>query len=266
MPVEFQMLQPKPKTVLATKIYYVNYGGFDTHANQINTGDTTTGLHANLLETVSTSIGAFMRDLKGLGHSEKVIGFTYSEFGRRIKANGSNGTDHGTSAPMFTFGEKINSRVFGESPDLPSNAGTRDNLPMQYDFRSVYASLLAGWFCTDTSTLDEVLLKNFQQLPLVQSNVCQTITATTPQEESTLLSNYPNPFNHATRVQFVAEDGHALLQVFDVQGRLVAIPLDKHVTTGKHELSINTASWKVGSYFLRFQNGVVQKVLRLHKY
>ncbi|SOE23367.1 Por secretion system C-terminal sorting domain-containing protein [Spirosomataceae bacterium TFI 002] len=250
---------------LKTKIYYVNFGGFDTHANQTNTGNTATGLHANLLETVSLSIGAFMRDLKQLQVSERVMGFTYSEFGRRIKANGSNGTDHGTSAPVFTFGENVNSVVLGHSPDIPSNVGTRDNLPMQYDFRSVYASILSGWFCTDQSTLDEVLLKNFQELPLVKANVCQTITSTQPEQPSKRISNYPNPFVNQTKVAFQSEGGHNMIQVFDLQGRLIDRPLDKELKPGSHELVLNTSNWNHGSYFLRFQNGPYQEIRRLIK-
>lgn len=250
---------------LKTKIYYVNYGGFDTHANQANTGNTATGLHANLLESVSQSIGAFMKDLKELQVSERVVGFTYSEFGRRIKANGSNGTDHGTSAPVFTFGENINSIVVGNSPDLPSNAGTRDNLPMQYDFRSVYASILAGWFCADQATLDEALLKNFQELPLVKTNVCQSILSVAPDQNSVRLKNYPNPFSDSTTIKFESKGGYTMIQIFDIQGRLVAKPVEKSLEVGTHEVKLATNNWNQGSYYARFQNGTYQEIRKLIK-
>ena len=85
----------------------VNYGGFDTHSVQVNNNDTTTGTHAKLLGNVSDAIKAFQDDLKLLGVEERVVGMTFSEFGRRIKSNGSTGTDHGAAAPMFIFGKEV---------------------------------------------------------------------------------------------------------------------------------------------------------------
>jgi len=84
---------------LRTKVYMVNYGGFDTHSGQVVSTDTTTGAHANLLKVLSDSVAAFQSDLSGLEIEDRVIGMTYSEFGRRIKSNASGGTDHGSSAP-----------------------------------------------------------------------------------------------------------------------------------------------------------------------
>jgi uncharacterized protein (DUF1501 family) len=89
---------------LKTKIYMVNYGGFDTHANQTVANDTSIGSHATLLGNVSNAIKAFMDDLKFQGIEERVVGMTYSEFGRRVLSNGSSGTDHGAAAPLFVFG------------------------------------------------------------------------------------------------------------------------------------------------------------------
>jgi uncharacterized protein (DUF1501 family) len=83
---------------LKTKVYFVNLGGFDTHSNQVNTTDTTTGTHANLWKQISDAIKAFTDDLKAMGVSKRVVGMTYSEFGRRIKSNASGGTDHGAAA------------------------------------------------------------------------------------------------------------------------------------------------------------------------
>ncbi len=93
---------------LKTRVYKVTADGFfDTHANQVDTGDTTTGDHARLMARLSDGIKCFMDDLKGLGIEERVIGFTYSEFGRRINSNSSRGTDHGAAAPVFVFGKKV---------------------------------------------------------------------------------------------------------------------------------------------------------------
>ena len=77
---------------LKTKIYVVSIGGFDTHANQVMIDDTINGNHATLLQTVSDAVLAFTKDLEKLGVSERVLGMTFSEFGRQIRANNSYGT------------------------------------------------------------------------------------------------------------------------------------------------------------------------------
>ncbi|NNE70111.1 MAG: DUF1501 domain-containing protein, partial [Rhodothermales bacterium] len=74
---------------LGARVYHVSLGGFDTHANQ-------QGTHATLLRRLGDATAAFMADLAADGHSEHVVAMTFSEFGRRIRANGSAGTDHGT--------------------------------------------------------------------------------------------------------------------------------------------------------------------------
>ncbi len=89
---------------LKTRVYMVSFGGFDNHSVQVNTADTTTGTHATLLQRVSDAIKAFQDDIKFLNVENRVVGMTYSEFGRRIKSNSSVGTDHGAAAPMFLFG------------------------------------------------------------------------------------------------------------------------------------------------------------------
>jgi uncharacterized protein (DUF1501 family) len=89
----------------------VTTGGFDTHAVQANSTDTATGTHATLLQRVSDAVKAFQDDLKFLGVEERVMGMTFSEFGRRIKSNASGGTDHGAAAPLFVFGKNVNCLV-----------------------------------------------------------------------------------------------------------------------------------------------------------
>ncbi len=91
----------------------VSMGGFDTHGGQVQAGNTTTGNHANLLKQVSEAISAFQADITQLGLGKRVIGMTFSEFGRRIKSNGSAGTDHGAAQPVFLFGEPVKQGVLG---------------------------------------------------------------------------------------------------------------------------------------------------------
>ena len=152
---------------LKTRIYLVSMGGFDTHARQVEPADTTTGAHARLLARLSEAINAFQDDLTLLQVSDRVMGMTFSEFGRRIQSNASGGTDHGAAAPVFVFGGKVQPGVMGQNPVWPDHLTVNDNLTMQYDFRAIYSTLLERWFLTDEPTTASVLLKRYPTLPLI---------------------------------------------------------------------------------------------------
>jgi uncharacterized protein (DUF1501 family) len=152
---------------LKTKVYMVNMGGFDTHAKQTDDTDKTTGNHANLLKKVSEAINAFMDDLTFLQIQDRVMGMTFSEFGRRIKSNASGGTDHGSAAPLFYFGHNIKSNIVGANPIIPTNVTVNDNVAMQNDFRSVYASILQQWFALQPNDVTTVLQGQFAPLAMV---------------------------------------------------------------------------------------------------
>jgi len=151
---------------LKTKVYMVNTGSFDTHARQTET-DTTTGNHARLLQRVSEAVSAFMDDVQFLQVQNRVMGMTFSEFGRRIKSNASGGTDHGAAAPVFYFGHNIKPGIIGANPTLPATATVNDNVPMQHDFRSLYASILTGWNGLEQKDVQEILLSQYPLLPMV---------------------------------------------------------------------------------------------------
>jgi hypothetical protein len=240
----------------------VNYGGFDTHSNQVDNTDTTIGTHAYLLQQVSDAIKAFQDDLKFLGVDQRVVGMTFSEFGRRIKSNGSTGTDHGAAAPLFIFGRSVTGGVLGDTPIIPANATVNDNLPFQYDFRSVYASILSNWLCVKDEDLQLILLKNFQQLPLVNGGGCQKAVNLSGE---TLISNYPNPFTASTIITFSTNGGHTLVQVIDPLGRVVAVLTDKDYTAGTYTLSFDGTRYATGVYYARLQNESVQQVRAMLK-
>jgi uncharacterized protein (DUF1501 family) len=246
---------------LKTRVYMVSMGGFDTHAAQTNTTDPLTGSHANLLKRMSDAIKAFQDDLKGLGVADRVIGMTFSEFGRRIRSNGSIGTDHGAAAPMFIFGSKVNPGISGVNPIIPVNPLVNDNIPMQYDFRSVYASMLKGWFCADNMTLENTLLKNFQQLDLcVNGNCSVTSVNDTRIAGITLISNYPNPFTDTTTIRFTTKGAHTMVQIMDAQGRVIKTLYDQITAAGDYQIRFDSHLLPTGLYYMRFQNGITQQV------
>ncbi|MFT7248436.1 MAG: hypothetical protein ACI9QN_001804 [Arcticibacterium sp.] len=251
---------------LKTKFYFVRIGGFDTHDNQAETGDTDKGEHADLLAELSNAVLSFTRDLEQLGVQDRVLTMTYSEFGRRIKTNGSNGTDHGAAAPMFLFGEFVNAKVFGENPILPNVAGDNENVPMQFDFRSVYTSILERWFCVETPQISEVLLKSFQSLPLVQGAPCGFITANEIREEKHIpFKAYPNPVLDFVRLEYISDGGVNLIQIFNSQGQVIAKPVYDQKTKGWHTDIYDASRFPAGSYFIRWQNNAEQKILKVIK-
>ncbi len=249
---------------LKTRVYMVSYGSFDTHATQVNATDTSTGTHANLLKNVSDAIKAFQDDLKFLNIEDRVIGMTFSEFGRRIKSNASGGTDHGAAAPMFLFGKNILPGVLGDTPNIATTVSVNDNLPFQYDFRSIYASLLNNWLCVKEADLQQIMLKNFQQLPVVNGASCYPIP---PNNSGTiLLTNYPNPFTNSTTISFTTNGGHTLVQIIDTMGRVLAIIVDKeYIIPGTYKVVFNSNTLPSGIYYARFQNMAVQQVKAMVK-
>ena len=116
-----------------TKVWSVSLGGFDTHANEANA-------QAELLGVVSTSLTRFMSQLKSTTRANDVTVMVYSEFGRRVKGNASQGTDHGTSGPMLIIGEKVKGGFYGDQPSLSKLIS--GDLAVTTDFRDVYATVL----------------------------------------------------------------------------------------------------------------------------
>lgn len=136
---------------LKSKVFWVRQGNYDTHSNQTDSSNTTIGTHANLLGDLSAAIHTFMNDIVALGLEDRVMGMTFSEFGRRVKSNASAGTDHGSAAPMFIFGKHVNPTVVGVNAVIPSVTNSGTNVPTQFDYRQVYHSILQGWFCLSAS-------------------------------------------------------------------------------------------------------------------
>lgn len=121
---------------LSTRIYYLALDGFDTHSNQL-------AAHSGLLSELSGAVEAFWEDLTHHGHSDRTLLFTFSEFGRRVKENASQGTDHGAAAPMLFVGGRLKPGLVGAHPSL-TNLDDGD-LKHHTDYRQVYATVLEDW-------------------------------------------------------------------------------------------------------------------------
>ncbi|NJC26893.1 DUF1501 domain-containing protein [Neolewinella antarctica] len=248
---------------LNTKIYVVDLGGFDTHADQV-VGDNTRGTHANLLKTLSDAIAAFQSDLAALGLEDRVIGMTYSEFGRQIKSNGSSGTDHGDAAPMFVFGSCVSGGVVGDNVELSGGIERGEGVPMQYDFRNVYGSILMDWFGVGKESVKDLLMDEFTHIPLI--NNCR-VTSTSdgrPGLRRIDLGVVPNPTNDAVTLTFISGNERVRLSVFDAYGRQVRVIADRQFLAGEHRLSANLGGLPKGAYFVHLMlAGGVRKSKRV---
>lgn len=142
---------------MATRIYYVSQGGYDTHTNQA-------GAHERLLTDLGGAVKAFVADLKAQGNFDRVLIMTFSEFGRRVTENASGGTDHGAAAPMFVVGNKVKAGLLGKYPSLAAADLLNGDLQFNVDFRHVYAGVLENWLKTKSMP---ILGRQFPPIALV---------------------------------------------------------------------------------------------------
>jgi uncharacterized protein (DUF1501 family) len=128
-----------------TRVWEVNLSSFDTHGGEVSTQN-------SLLAEVDAALGAFMASINTGSRANDVTVMVYSEFGRRVGSNGSDGTDHGTSAPVLLIGNSVKGGLYGEQPSLTS-LDVNGNLQVATDFRSIYGGLLQNVLETPVSDI-----------------------------------------------------------------------------------------------------------------
>ena len=143
---------------LGTKVYYTQHGSFDTHSGELPT-------HAQLWDDVAGAVGSLMDDLKEHGREDDAAVLIFSEFGRRIRDNGT-GSDHGSGGVAFLIGGAINGGLYGEYPSLAEAEQLNGDLRSNNDFRSTYSPILEKWFGLDP---DPIVNGQFEHLDLFRS-------------------------------------------------------------------------------------------------
>lgn len=230
---------------LATKMYIVNVGGYDTHSGQLN-------IHERLLGELAGAVAAFQRDMEAFGVARRVSLMTISEFGRRVTSNGT-GTDHGSAAPLFVFGEGVNGGMIGQDPNLSSLEGP-GNLKMQYDFRQVYASVLGQWFgAAEDEIAGKALPRHFDQLPIFKVTPSSVDAPGTIAGALQVGQNYPNPAANGTTIPiqgFLPSNGQITL--YNTEGRIV---LSRQVAAGATSVDLDTRALPSGTYIYELASG-----------
>jgi uncharacterized protein (DUF1501 family) len=249
-----------------TKVFLVKIGGFDTHADQVESYDPTMGSHAALMYHISTAMSAFQEDLRIRGLEDRVLTVTTSEFGRRIYSNGSYGTDHGTGGPLFIFGKGVQPGVVGKVPDM-----TKGNVEMQYDHRLVYGNIVKDWLMTGQSDQEKNTRLNdifpgltspagtsdgvkFQDLPLAS----QVITGTSEfiGERFALDDCHPNPAKGKTTVTFrINSTNHVSIVLFDHLGQQAGVWVNDTFTPGAHQVEADLTGLPAGNYIYQMKSG-----------
>ena len=248
---------------MRTKVYVVSLGGFDTHGAQVDASDKAAGRQADLLAEVSTAVGAFMADLKLLGLHERVIGMTYSEFGRRIRENGSLGTDHGTAAPLFLFGECVRPGVLGANPTIDTAVDEQEGVAMQYDFRDVYGSVLEDWFGVPNEEVRQLLHDTYVKLPILRD--CSVPVSDTQETAfaKTRLDATPSPFTTHTRLRFAtARRGTVRVSAYDGRGRLLETLFERRLPAGEQDVLVDTSDYPAGPVIFHLQQDDAVRVVR----
>lgn len=227
---------------LQTQFYLVSLRGFDTHALQLTA-------HDNLMNELNGAVNAFMNDINAQGFGDKVAGMTFSEFGRRVNENGSQGTDHGAAAPLFVFGNKVlGQSIHGANPDLV-NLDSRGDLTMQFDYRQVYASALAQWFLSPQSEIEQVLMGEFNTIKLFETISSVDDFGLANDVESRA---YPNPFLSQTVIEYsLPESADVLLEIVDVKGNSIATKRVGRQQVGVHRVELRLPDMPAGTYFYR---------------
>lgn len=247
---------------LKTRLYVVTLDGFDTHDTQVEATDHAIGSHAELLKTLGDATRAFMDDAQALGIADRISGMTFSEFGRRITSNASGGTDHGEAAPMFLFGKPVSGGILGDNPEIPENPTEEDNLPMQFDFRSVYATILRDWLCVPEADIPAILLYEQPYIDIFKPGtacISTAVHAANQNAGTALLRLSPNPFSDQVQLEYETKGGQCIVQVLDASGKILATPVQVFQPAGTYKKTWDASALPAGTYFFRLLNGLTQQ-------
>ncbi len=260
-----------PGLGVKTKVFLVKLGGFDTHAEQVESYDPTMGHHAALMYHISSAMKAFQDDLKARGLEDRILTVTTSEFGRRVRANGSYGTDHGTGAPVMIFGKGVQPGVVGKVPDM-----NQENVEMQFDYRQVYANLLRDWMLVDDAKINnDIFFKdfingpkedgtgNYEPLPLA-TQVISGVQENFVGDRFSLDDCYPNPATDYTTIPFKINNTNLVEIILkDNQGRTLKNLLHEERTEGTHTIKVDVSDLSTGIYFYQIKSGFFKETKKL---
>ena len=163
---------------------------------------------------------------------------------------------------MFFFGNVVKGGIVGSNPVLDRHMTYADNLPYAYDFRQLYASVLEQWFELDTTGRNEVMMGDYETVPIVgRSSVILDVDEPT----SNPLSVYPNPLSEMATVRFEGDGGEAAIDLMDMYGRSVGKIFHGRTQASLNQVRWNTTSLRPGRYFVVLQSARGKQVFSVVK-
>ena len=186
---------------------------------------------------------------------------TFSEFGRTVASNASNGTDHGAAAPLFFFGNEVKGGVVGANPVIDHQMRWEDNLAHEYDFRQLYASVMEQWFGLDTSRRNTVLFEDYSTVEIIGSGIIQPLGIA---PETTLMA-YPNPLNGIATIQFEGDGSSTLIELVDLKGQRLKEIYRGTARSGKQTISFSSEDLAPGRYFITLRSEKKKEVFGVIK-
>ncbi|MDA3844044.1 MAG: DUF1501 domain-containing protein [Candidatus Kapabacteria bacterium] len=224
---------------LKTKVYFVKLSNFDSHAQQMNPDFT--GQHPTLLKEMANGVSEFMDDAVQQGWSERVAGFTISEFGRRAYDNGSRGTDHGAASMQFVFGgEYVEGGYYGDKPKLEADDLDLDgNVVYQHEFRRTFTDVLTNWLGAETDDIIDLFGKEFMPIGVLKPRDCAVGDLLVSNNNNNLLV-YPNPSAGNVTVSFeLKEASNVDISVYNVPGFMIKKVKKGYLSAGLHKIRFN---------------------------
>jgi len=239
---------------LKTKVYVIPHGNYDTHKKQA-------GNHDRLLNELSTGISAFQEDMHALNLNQRVLGMTYSEFGRKIRENGSKGTDHGRASSMFFFGSCVSNSVVGDNPIIHTDL-QYSTLPKRLDYRDVYSTVLRDWFGVSEDDIKSNWESNYNVNFLDIFTTCAPLSTTDTPPTDIKPKLYPNPSNGELNIDLDIDKGNAYITIYDISGREVR-KYERYIeSSGANKINLTCNKLSSGTYFVRIKGKDTDKRIK----
>lgn len=248
---------------IKTKIFLVKLGGFDTHADQVESYNASFGNHSALLFHLSSAMKAFQDDLKLLGVEDRVLTATFSEFGRRPEANGSYGSDHGSAAPMIIMGKHVIPGIINSNPNLTNLES--GNLRMQTDYRQIFHTVLQDWLKASPEAIAATGFDKYLKVDFI-NNSLTSIKTDFITERFSVSECVPNPAIESTTVIVQSPNETTLeAKLYNSDGKFVETIFEGNIYNGKNNISLNFVTKQAGLYTIMFifKNSKISKKIAI---
>lgn len=246
---QFKIVANLIKGGLGTKVYSIRLNGFDTHTDQL-TGNIN---QPSLLQDLAECIQAFYADLSTSNLGNSVLTMTHSEFGRTIKENNTNGTDHGTTSPILLFSGGINGGFTGTPLDLNDTSLQQGNTTIPFnqnsiDYRQVYATILQDWLCVNPLIINAVLGKHYNRIEGLFQEPCIPSEVDTESLLGYTTKGQLIDFRYA-----ITSGSNVRLSLLDSSGNTIHVLVDEYKNEGVYLFTFDLADYNLSTGLYQYR-------------